>query len=139
MTIDQFISWAALLFSGIAIIISLRAHRKQAPLLDREMAEYERTAQQRVQATLSVALLGNTIVITNHGPAEARYVNLIFLDGRSPLPQGEAEEKLPTPVLQPTGTLTLIAATSHDCHPPFPVLLSWRDGTGDRTQEATLT
>ncbi len=147
--IDQLISWAALLISDVALILSIRVHRRQSVLVEKQIAEHEREAKQRVQAALSVSLVRGAslpgraplenIVIGKDGPAEARDVNLTFLNVPSPVPDAELAAKLPVPVLQPKGHVRLLAGIPKNCHPPFSVLLTWRDGTGDRSQEATLT
>ncbi len=82
--IDQLISWAALLISDVALILSIRVHRRQSVLVEKQIAEHEREAKQRVQAALSVSLVRGAslpgraplenIVIGKDGPAEARDV-----------------------------------------------------------------
>jgi hypothetical protein len=146
--IDQLISWSALLFSGIAILIALRVQRRQPELIAKQIAELDRGARERHEARLVARLERmnswagarglSEIRILNEGPAEARDIDLRFPDGNSPIPPDEARDKLPVPVLQPRGRFDLVAALSHDAAPPFHVILTWRDGRGPQVQETTL-
>lgn len=146
--IDRLISWAALLVSGTALLFTMRIQKRQPLLIEKQIEKLVRESRSGVQAAVTVALVSSDtwagkgtsdkIIITNAGPAEARDIQLVFLDGKNPLPEGEAGEKLPVPVLATGGTVSLIAAVSMSCHPPFDVLLTWVDGTGRRSQETRL-
>jgi hypothetical protein len=129
-------------FSGIALIVSLRVHRRQSVLIEKQIAQHDRDARSRVQAEVHVSLEGPSshrrIAIRNDGPSEAREVDLRVLGNNSPLIENDVAEKLPIPVLAATGAVTLAAAISNDCRPPFHVVLTWRDGSGSRSREATL-
>lgn len=144
--LDYIIDWAALLFSGIAIIIALRVQRRQPELIAKQIAELDRASQERLGARVTAVLERGyswagrgaryTIRITNNGPAEAREINLQFPDGNSPIVGNE--RKLPVRVLHPTGSIQVTAAVSNDCAPPFHVLLSWHDALGEQKYETTL-
>jgi len=144
---DTFISWAALLFSGIALIVSIRTQLQQRLLMAKQIAAHDREVRERLRAlvTASLSISGSvagrhsTVTIVNAGPSEARQVDLAFQAGTSPLPEGERGDKLPIPVLQPYGSIELMAAISNDCHPPFHAVLTWRDGLGQHQQELTLS
>lgn len=144
--LTDIIAWAALLFSGIALILHYRTYRQQSRLTEKQLAEHSRAARERVQADVTVALVQQDswagrgtdykIVIANNGPSEARDVNLIFPDGKSPLASNE--DRVPVKVLQPGGSVSMPAAVMVGCRPPFGAVLRWKDGSGDRTREATL-
>ena len=147
--LDQLIAWAALLFSGIALIVALRVQRRQPELIAKQIAELDRGTRARQEARVVVLLkrdaslsgvhLFYKVSVINEGPAEARDINLIFPNGNSPILADEVSRKLPVPVLQARGQVDLIASLSNDAAPPFHVLLRWRDGRGDQTQETTLS
>jgi len=146
--LDHLISWASILFSGIALIVAMRVQRRQPELIAKQIAEIDRGARERHSAQLVVQLRRRAdtagaqglcrISITNGGPAEAREIDLQFPDGDSPIPLDEARAKLPISVLQADGEVSLVAAISMDNAPPFHVILTWRDGRGEQTQETTL-
>lgn len=48
--VDQLISWAALLFSGIAIFVALRVQRRQPELIEKQIAELGRGRKERHKA-----------------------------------------------------------------------------------------
>ncbi len=50
--VDQLISWAALLFSGIAIFVAMRVQRRQPELIEKQIAELGRGREERQQAQL---------------------------------------------------------------------------------------
>ena len=146
--LDQIIAWAALLFSGIALIVALRVQRRQPELIAKQIAEIDRGSRDRHAAQVVATLeskdswtgYGTThsIRMTNNGPAEAAEIMLRFLDSNSPVPQDESQRKLPIRVLHAGGSVELIAAISHDHAPPFNVALAWRDGLGSQSYETTL-
>lgn len=146
--LEQLISWAALLFSGIALIVALRIQRRQPELIAKQIAELDRGAKQRHEAHVVAELQRSdawfgargrlVITITNEGPADAREIDIQFPDGNSPIPDDEARTKLPIQVLQASGHCDLIAAVSNDNAPPFHVVLSWHDGRGKQVQETTI-
>ena len=142
------IAWASLAFSGIAISISIHVARKQAQWIDRQLANDNREANDRLKANVRARLVRSdgwsgrgahhTIVITNDGPSDARNIDLAFTRGESPLANGERKDKLPIPILQVGGELELIAAVSMSCHPPFAASLTWTDASGPREQQLTI-
>ena len=146
--LDQLIAWAALLFSGIALIVALRVQRRQPELIAKQIAEIDRGSRERRAAQVVAALESkdswtgygtvHNIRITNNGPAEAAEIMLRFLDENSPVPQDESRRKLPIRVLHAGGSVELVAAISRDHSPPFNVALAWRDGLGSHSFETTL-
>ena len=146
--LTHFEAWTALLFSGVAPIVSLRVQRKQSMFLDRQIKNADDDAHRRLEANIASRVerrdswpgrgVDYWIVIENLGPADARDVDLLFKPDQSPLPEGEHQEKLPARILQPTGKVDLIAAVSGPRRPPFYATLRWQDGSGLRSREVTL-
>ena len=50
--VDQLISWATLLFSGIAIFVAMRVQRRQPELIEKQIAELGRGKEERHKAQL---------------------------------------------------------------------------------------
>src|SRR5437879_13289980 len=98
--LDQIIAWAALLFSGIALIVALRVQRRQPELIAKQIAEIDRGSRDRHDAQVVATLesqhswteYGRThsIRITKNGPAEAAEIMLHVLDNNSHVPQDES-------------------------------------------------
>lgn len=146
--VDQLLSWAALLFSGIAIFVAMRVQRRQPELIEKQIAELERGRKEHHKAQVVIRLERGdtwagargmlTIYLFNEGPAEARDIDIQFPDGNSPIPEAEAQAKLPIEVLQAGGSFELVAAVSKGNAPPYKVVLTWRDGLGGQVRETTL-
>src|SRR5260370_11451328 len=140
--------WAALLFSGMALIVAVRVQKRQPELIAKQIAALDRGARERnaarVIAQLTREVVGEgrltrfSIRVTNEGPAEAREIDMRFPDGGSPVREGEAKRELPIPVLQPGTSVDITAAISFDTVPPFHAELVWRDGLGDHSTDTTL-
>lgn len=147
-SLGQVISWAALLFSGIALFVSLRLQRRQSRLLDLQIQAHDKAAAASKRANVLAELVASemwgggprrhSIVLRNAGPVEARNVRLEFPNDDSPIPGNEADDKLPVRTLQPGGKLELVAAISMGNAGPFEVVISWDDASGHNAHEATI-
>jgi hypothetical protein len=147
--LDHIIAWAALLFSGIALLVAIRTQRRQPELITKQISAMDREARGQLKAQVVAQLNRSSawsgaggrymIHVRNDGPAEAREIDIRFPNDDSPVPADEARAKLPVPVLQAGGSFELIAAVSFDNPPPFSIVLSWRDGLGAQERETTLS
>jgi hypothetical protein len=132
------ISVLGILISLGALIVSWKALKHTSPLTELqkrlaylELRDRQRNEVARAQADIRAELgvEANRIFLLNVGPAPAFRVDIEFLDekGRGLLPEGEREEKLPVPRLDPGDSVALLAAFASGRWPPFEVALSWRD------------
>jgi hypothetical protein len=139
--------------SVTALGLSWRAFRRSGRLTDLqtrlatlELAEKKsaQVSQSRaeIRATLFEAgIHSHRIALENEGGAAASAVDIEFLDekGKTLLPSGEREDKLPVPHIGPTRRVTLLVALAMGRYPPFEIAVSWTDPDGTRRRvEDTL-
>ena len=139
--------------SVIALVVSIRAFQRVGPLTEMqtrlaalELAERKgaQVARTKAEVRATIVALGqhaHRVLLENIGGAPAVDVDIEFLDekGQALLPQGEREDKLPIPRLDPQRRVTLIAALAMGRYPPFKVAVSWTDPDGTRQRvEDTL-
>jgi len=78
------------------------------------------------------------LLIENRGPAAAKNVQLEFLNGNSPLPQG-TEQMFPINNIQAGNSTAVPVALHNQCYPPFnDVLIKWSDDSGDHQKTITI-
>jgi len=115
-------SFVAVVISGVSLLRTWHLQRQQLRLnevteqLSRKQlsvlaAQEAATARARVVADLTKFGSDWYFTITNQGPAPARSVNFELVDcADSPLVEGDYEQKVPIPLLQPGQTTRLLAA-----------------------------
>lgn len=138
--LDHLIAAAALLLSGIALIVSIRVQRRTAPLLDRQIAAHDQAAAARQQAALIAERDSDemwkggrkryTLFIRNNGPAQATNIT-IRLEPDVPIPGA----RLPVQALASGGRVE-IASLPHAG--PFQATVTWTDPSGNREQRMTV-
>jgi len=142
----RFISLAALVLSWWSFrrsgrLTDLQTRIAGLELKNRASAEAAQ-ARAYVQATLyGTGQYAHRISLANAGAAPAFVVDIEFLDqkGTGVLPQGEREQKLPIPQIDPGQSVNLLAGLSSDRWPPFKIALSWKDPDGTpQRKETTL-
>lgn len=141
------------LVSIAAFLVSLRAFKRGGPLTEMQtrLAALELAEKKTVQAAMLRAAIRATlfeaglhshrIALENEGGAPATDVDIEFLDekGKTLLPSGEREDKLPVRRLDPQRRVTLLVALASGRWPPFKIAVSWTDPDGTRQRvEDTL-
>jgi hypothetical protein len=132
------------LVSVTALGLSWRAFRRSGRLTDLQtrLATLELAEKKTVQASMARAdvravlfeagVHSHRIALENVGGATATAVDIEFLDekGKTLLPSGEREDKLPIPRLDSQRRVTLLVALASGRWPPFKVAVSWTDPDG---------
>jgi len=144
---SEVIAWAALLFSGISLILSIRTKRAQDVLTVRQIAAHDRAAANAGRASLTARIRKDPswagsatqwrVVIENRGPAEARDVELVFKEAQQLVPLSEIQRKLPLPVLPAGDEVCLIASVALGQPSKYDIILKWRD-SDSRAEERVL-
>jgi hypothetical protein len=89
---------------------------------------------------VTIELIRNQkICIKNHGPEEAKNVNVSFPDNNVPIFKSEYKSKLPIQSLPVGIQFNLIASISYKLSPPFNAKLEWEDSTGHSSKIFPLT
>ena len=115
----------------------------QASAADPQHARRSGVAEGAAMNTeVDVYMTGDRIYIDNVGDVPVYNVQLEFhlreRQKRSPLVQGDVDEKLPVRELGPHDRCPLVAALSSDCAPPFDVTVSWSrdpETSAERTEK----
>jgi hypothetical protein len=139
------------LVSVTALALSWRAFRRSGRLTDLQtrLAMLELAEKKGVQALLAradvraalfdVGMHSHRISLENVGGATASAVDIEFLDekGKTLLPAGEREDKLPIPRLDSQRRVTLLVALASGRWPPFKIAVRWTDpdGTHQRVED----
>jgi len=131
------IAWAALLFSGISLILSLRTKRRQDELMSRQIAAHDRDVQAALRANVIARVEKDDswsgsgaqwrVVVENKGPADARHVELEFKSPQQLVPASELGRKLPLEVLPAGEHITLVASRTMGQPSKYEIMLRWRD------------
>ena len=140
------------LVSVTALALSWRAFRRTGRLTDLQtrLATLDLAEKKGVQALLAradvravlfdVGMHSHRIALENIGGATATDVDIEFLDekGKTLLPSGEREDKLPIPRLDSQRRVTLLVALASGRWPPFKVAVRWSDpdGSAQRVEDA---
>jgi len=141
------------LVSVTALALSWRAFRRSGRLTDLqtrlatlELAEKKNAQVSQSRAEIRATLFeagpySHRIALENEGGAPATDVDIEFLDekGKTLLPSGEREDKLPVPHIGSTRRVTLLVALVMGRYPPFEIAVSWTDPDGTKRRiEDTL-
>ena len=131
------IAWAALLFSGISLILSIRTKRQQDQLMSRQIAAHDRDAEAVGRANVIAQIEKEAswsgsgtqwkVVIQNNGPADARNVELEFKAPQQLVPASELNRKLPLAVLAPGEHVRLVASAAIGQPSKYDIILKWHD------------
>ena len=131
------IAWAALLFSGISLILSIRTKQKQDQLISRQIGAHDREAVAAARANVSASIKKEDswagggaqwkLVIRNGGPADAHNVDLEFKEPQQLVPASELKRKLPLLLLAPGEEIRLVASAAMGQPSKYEVTLKWRD------------
>ena len=129
------------LISLAALVVAWWSLRRSGPLTAfqtrlavLELKNKERAEASREKADVRARLYAagqhsHGVELSNKGVATASDVDIEFLDQDedSLLPEGERQDKLPIPHLDPGEPVTLVVALAMGRWPPFKIALSWKD------------
>jgi hypothetical protein len=126
-------------FIGVSIsVLFLIREKVTAKLSVKQMQILEREEKQKAQADIHVNLVreGGTdyrFLITNVSSVSAKDVQFELQDcPDSPLVSGDYNHKLPAPILNPGGTIRLIAAIHLGSPSAYTAMVSWTDPDEER-------
>jgi hypothetical protein len=134
---SEVIAAAALLFSGISLILSIRTKRAQDRLISRQIMAHDREAEAANRANITARVekepswAGSSaqwkLVLGNGGPADARDVRLEFREPQQLVPKSELAGKLPLSLLASGEEVRLIASRAMGQPSKYDIVLKWTD------------
>lgn len=140
MTSSDYVALLAFGVSAAALFITYRFNERQKKffenqellnrtLLRKEDAEVKASRQAALDANFLKIGTGYRLRVFNRGKAAARHVRVEFADASSEsvfIPS-EVESKFPLEVMQPHGSVDLIAAVSMSSASKYSIRLLWED------------
>ncbi len=149
------VEWVAIAISVLALGVSIwtvtvqTRYQRQQTEIQKKVAdiEFRRDAEReeesrRARLTAEFTQRGSSDVlrITNHGPAVATDVDILFED--EPRPHGPLilqPNEMPIKRIQAGQSITVLAGLSLQCYPPFDVVLKWTEPDGtSKAEQMTL-
>jgi len=140
MTSSDYVAMLALCVSAAALFITYRFNGRQKKFFEnqellnrtlqrKEDAEVKASRQAALDANFLKTGTGYRLRVFNRGKAAARHVRIEFADANSEsvfIPS-DVESKFPLKVMQPHGSVDLIAAVSMDSASKYSIRLLWED------------
>lgn len=140
------VAFGAIMISVISLIRISRVQKVTAQLEAKQLQILEREEKQKTQADIQVYLVREgganySFLIKNVGSVSAKDVQFELQDcPDSPLVTGDYNRKLPAPILNPGGTIRLMAAIHQKSPSVYNGVVSWTNPDKERhSKEFYLT